>query len=196
LLLTHSRNCIVTRRILPVDEMIRFVAGPDRQVVPDLAQKLPGRGVWTAARCQTVELAVSGNLFARGLKMDIHPSPKLAQEVDALLDRAALGALSMCKKAGVVVSGFNQVENCVRNGKAIMMLHALEAAPDGIRKLSQAVYAVQNSKNVEIAIKQIWTISQLDLALGGHNVVHAAAMSSGAARNLVKRIEKLERYRC
>ena len=42
--LMNERMCIVTRETLPADEMIRFVAGPDGSVVPDLKRTLPGRG--------------------------------------------------------------------------------------------------------------------------------------------------------
>ena len=44
-----ERTCIVTRAVKPVAELIRFVLGPDDQVVPDLKHKLPGRGVWVTA---------------------------------------------------------------------------------------------------------------------------------------------------
>jgi hypothetical protein len=43
------RRCIVTRERLPKERMIRFVVGPDRQIVPDLAARLPGRGIWLSA---------------------------------------------------------------------------------------------------------------------------------------------------
>jgi ribosomal protein L7Ae-like RNA K-turn-binding protein len=35
--------------------MIRFVLGPDRQIVPDLAARLPGRGMWLSASWDVVE---------------------------------------------------------------------------------------------------------------------------------------------
>ena len=39
------RRCVLTRQRLPKERMIRFVVGPDRQIVPDLTAKLPGRGI-------------------------------------------------------------------------------------------------------------------------------------------------------
>ena len=44
-----ERRCIVTGEVQPKAGLIRFVAGPDGQVVPDLAEKLPGRGIWVTA---------------------------------------------------------------------------------------------------------------------------------------------------
>ena len=43
-----ERRCIVTRATGPKEGLIRFVLGPDDEVVPDLAGKLPGRGIWVA----------------------------------------------------------------------------------------------------------------------------------------------------
>jgi uncharacterized protein len=43
------RRCIVTRERLPKERMIRFVVAPDRRIVPDLAGRLPGRGIWLSA---------------------------------------------------------------------------------------------------------------------------------------------------
>ncbi|MEP4104459.1 MAG: DUF448 domain-containing protein, partial [Nitratireductor sp.] len=41
-----ERTCIVTRRTVEPEDLIRFVAGPDMSVVPDLKRNLPGRGCW------------------------------------------------------------------------------------------------------------------------------------------------------
>ena len=50
------RRCIVTRERLPKERMIRFVVGPDRQSVPDLAARLPGRGIWLSASADVLDL--------------------------------------------------------------------------------------------------------------------------------------------
>src|SRR5882724_11710040 len=43
------RTCIVTGEEGTPERMIRFVVGPQGEVVPDLARKLPGRGLWVRA---------------------------------------------------------------------------------------------------------------------------------------------------
>ena len=62
-----ERFCVVTRTVKPVDELIRFVVGPDG-VVPDLKRKLPGRGLWVAADRKSVDAAGTKNLFSRAAK--------------------------------------------------------------------------------------------------------------------------------
>jgi predicted RNA-binding protein YlxR (DUF448 family) len=42
----EERMCALTRAIAPRAELVRFVASPDGEVVPDLKECLPGRGMW------------------------------------------------------------------------------------------------------------------------------------------------------
>jgi predicted RNA-binding protein YlxR (DUF448 family) len=62
------RRCVVTRKELAPDDLLRFVLDPSGAVVPDLARKLPGRGVWVTADKASVAQAVKANAFAKSLK--------------------------------------------------------------------------------------------------------------------------------
>ena len=44
-----ERKCIATGKLHPKNGLIRFVIGPDVQIVPEIAGKLPGRGVYVTA---------------------------------------------------------------------------------------------------------------------------------------------------
>jgi predicted RNA-binding protein YlxR (DUF448 family) len=189
----NPRTCIVTREAGEADELIRFVAGPDGKVVPDLKRKLPGRGVWVSARREMVETAIRKHLFARGLKDDVEAAPTLASDVERLLEGAAISALSIARKAGLVVTGFTKVDSTVRSGKAALLLHATDAADDGVRKLAQAVHSLDEAARPQV--RTIFSSDQMDLALGGNNVVHAAALKGGACETLLARIDQLVRYR-
>ena len=92
----------------PVDELIRFVVGPDGEVVPDVKRKLPGRGLWITANRAAIEQAVKRNVFARGFKRDVRVAADLAEQTERLLERAALDALAIAGKAGLVVGRFRQ----------------------------------------------------------------------------------------
>ena len=54
-----DRTCIVTGATLPRDQLIRIVSGPDGMAVVDLAEKLPGRGVWVSNSADALRQAVS-----------------------------------------------------------------------------------------------------------------------------------------
>jgi len=192
--LVNERTCIVSRKCFAADEMIRFVAGPDGAIVPDLRRNLPGRGVWVLAGHEFVDKAAAKNLFARGLKKNVSVSSLLANEVDALLERSALAGMGFARKAGQCFTGAGKVDGALRTGKAQAIVHAGNAADDGIRKLAGAVYASGQGGNM-VKVFKLFDSDQMGLALGGTNVVHAALIRGGAADSFIKRAETLVRYR-
>jgi predicted RNA-binding protein YlxR (DUF448 family) len=188
-----ERTCTVTRERRAPEELIRFVAGPDGTVVPDIKAKLPGRGVWVTARVEIVEQAVRRQAFARGLKANVKAASGLPAEVGALLERDCLQSLSLANKAGAVVTGFTKVETAIESGKIALILHASDASPDGIRKLAQALrrkFGTEAPPEINL-----FASSQLDLALGRANVVHAALTAESASRAFLARCRRLAVYR-
>lgn len=191
----NDRTCIVTRESGSAENLIRFVLGPDGSVVPDLKGNLPGRGCWVKAERRHVDEAVKRKLFARGLKETVTAQDDLGALVDRLLTKSALGSLALARKSGVVVTGSAKVDSAIRSGSAILVLHALEAAPDGIRKLDQARRAVVHMEGPDIAALSLFTGEEMDLAFGGGNVIHAAVLVGRAASGFVKRARLLRDYR-
>lgn len=190
-----NRLCIATRTVRPVDELIRFVAAPDGRVVPDLKRKLPGRGVWVTATRGALREAVKRKAFARGLKAPVTVPPALPEEVEALLVRTAREGVSLARKAGLVVTGFSKVEAAIAGNGVQALLHASDAAPDGVRKLAQAVRRRHGDHAESIPVLGPLESSELDLALGRSHVIHAALMKGSASRACLARLRALERYR-
>ncbi|WP_173934478.1 RNA-binding protein [Chelativorans sp. Marseille-P2723] len=191
----NDRTCIVTRTARQPDELIRFVAGPDGTVVPDLKHKLPGRGCWVGAERALVEKAAAKNLFARALKMPLNPPPNLAETVDSLMASAALGTLGLARKAGAVALGATKVEAAVRGGKAVAVLHALDAAEDGVRRITSARRAASYAVSAQVPAYRLFSESEMSLALGATNVIHAAVLDRGPGVAALRRIETLAIYR-
>ncbi|MCB1464914.1 MAG: RNA-binding protein [Nitratireductor sp.] len=191
----NPRTCIVTRESGDAEALIRFVADPQGRVVPDLKRKLPGRGVWVKAGRSVVDEAVRKRAFSRGFKRDVSVDDSLGAEIDTLMEKDALGALSMARKAGQIRTGAFKVDQAVRAGETLALLHASDAAPDGVRKLDGAVRALEAAGGEPVLVAAPFTSTQMDLALGGENVVHAAAIKGGAARALIERVVRLQRYR-
>ncbi len=59
-----ERRCIVTGEVTPKEGLIRFVVGPDNQVVPDVLEKLPGRGMWVTATRDALDKAANSGVDA------------------------------------------------------------------------------------------------------------------------------------
>jgi predicted RNA-binding protein YlxR (DUF448 family) len=189
------RRCIVTRAERAPSELIRFVVDPSGAIVPDLARKLPGRGVWVTADMATVAAAAKGQAFAKSLKRRVTVAPDLPRAVEALCVKRVLDALSLANKAGLVTTGFEKVEALLDGGRAAALLHGFDAAADGRRRLDRKFAAIQQDKGQRAPIVDWLTIEQLSLAIGRSNVVHAALKQGGATNRLLREAERLQRYR-
>lgn len=203
-----ERMCAVTRQTRPVAEMIRFVAGPDGRIVPDLKRQLPGRGMWVTAKRDSVETAIKRKAFQRALAGEgeaVTVDPDLADLVDRLLTEAALGTFGLARKAGTVVTGFAKVEAAIGRDSLAGIVHASEAGDDGVAKLSSALARRKRmgghakpadlNEQSEIPVIRSFSGAQLDLALGRSNVIHAALLAGRASDIFIERYTALERYR-
>lgn len=187
------RACALTRVRRPKDELIRFVLGPDATIVPDLKEKLPGRGVWLTAAHDVVAEAAKRNAFARALKTAAKVPEGLAAQVERLLAEAAQSALALANKAGEAVFGNAKVEEALVKGRVLALIHAKEAAEDGCRKLDGKARGIGSESPIP-TIRAL-TADELGLASGRSNVIHAALIQGGAARNVLAAASRLERYR-
>ena len=188
-----ERFCVATRAVRPVEHMIRFVIAPNGEAVADLKQNLPGRGVWVTATRSALDRALKANAFARGFRRDVRLAGDLVPRTERLLENAALDALAVARKAGLVAMGFAQVETALKREAVIALLHAAEAAPDGVKKLDSALKQSRQSRSVRII--RILATGQLDLALGRPNVIHAALLAGRASETFMARLRRLERFR-
>jgi predicted RNA-binding protein YlxR (DUF448 family) len=184
--------CAVTRVRRPEDELLRFVADPNARIVFDLKRKLPGRGVWITASSQAVMRGVKTKAFARSLRAPVSADEDLAQEVQAALASAALGALGLANKAGCVVAGFAKVEAAIRSGKAVSLLHASDAAPGGREKLDR-LYAGVTGNPASRGL-DVFDSSAMSAVLGRANVNHAALLPGGASDAYIRAADRLRRY--
>ncbi|MGA2894394.1 MAG: RNA-binding protein [Xanthobacteraceae bacterium] len=189
----RERLCIVTRTVRPVTDLIRFVAGPNGEAVPDLKRKLPGRGVWVTATQDALGEAIKRKVFARGLKREVRLPADLLSRTEQLLLRAVLDALAIAGKAARVAVGFTKVERALLHDAVAVLLHAAEASSDGVNKLDGVLR--HRSQGGPVAVSRILTSAQLDLALGRPNVIHAALLAGPLTDTFLARLRRLERFR-
>ncbi|SIR08149.1 hypothetical protein SAMN05880590_111169 [Rhizobium sp. RU35A] len=196
-LVVNDRTCIVTREATDPADLIRFVAGPDGQVVPDLKRQLPGRGCWIRAERGLVERAVQRKLFSRALKMEAKASAELVDLVDRLLVADMVGMMNMARKAGQFISGAMKVDAAIRGGEAVGVFHAADAAADGVRKIDQArkAWRLGTEAEEDIPSFRLLTAAEMDELMGQNAFIHAAALAGQAGEGVVKRATKLETYR-
>ena len=195
-----TRLCAVTRRVCDPDRLVRFVAGPEGQIVPDIAAKLPGRGVWLTATRAIVLQAVRQKTFARALKREVMADERLPDLVGELMLERVIARLAMTNKAGLVAAGFTKVDRGLERGLVFALLHASDGAADGIRKLDQKFVHILRELGVAEADRDRRTVrfltsEELSLAMGRANVVHAGLLVGGASKAFLSEAERLLRYR-
>jgi predicted RNA-binding protein YlxR (DUF448 family) len=189
------RLCAVSRTQKHPDDLVRFVLGPEDTIAPDLARRLPGRGVWVDATRSAVTAAARQNVFARSLKKAVAVPEDLPGLVEKLMVKRLREAVSIANKAGLLVTGFTKVQDLMDGGRATVLIHAADAALDGAAKLDRKFKALVGPEAAEAATVNDLTGPELDLAIGRANVVHAAACQGGASQRILQEAKRLRRYR-
>jgi predicted RNA-binding protein YlxR (DUF448 family) len=173
----RERRDIVSGQVTDEAGLIRFVAGPEGFVTPDLARKLPGRGLWVAADRASVETAAKKGLFARAAKAKLVAPPDLADQVESLLKRRLLSGLGLARRAGELTSGFEKVSAAIDAGRAAWLIEASDGAADGRRKL----WGKTRKQAPPTPVFGLFSAEELGLALGAENVIHTAFLAGRAA---------------
>jgi predicted RNA-binding protein YlxR (DUF448 family) len=188
---SRERRDIVSGEVMDEARLVRFVAGPDGAVVPDLARKLPGRGLWVAAERAAVETAAKKGLFSRAAKAKLQAPADLADQVETLLRRRLLSGLGLARRAGDLTSGFEKVSAAIASGKAAWLVEASDGAADGRRKLR----ALARRQSRPPGLIGVFSASELGLALGLENVIHTAFLAGRAADRWTQDVCRLSGFR-
>ncbi|MGH6997364.1 MAG: RNA-binding protein [Phenylobacterium sp.] len=187
----RERRDIVSGQVMDEAALVRFVAGPGGLVVPDLARKLPGRGLWVAADRASVETAVKKGAFSRAAKAKLAASTDLADQVETLLRRRLLDGLGLAKRAGELISGFEKVASTLNAGKAAWLIEASDGAADGRRKILNV--ARKSPKPPQLC--GLFDAEELGLALGAENVIHTAFLAGRGADRWTNDVRRLSGFR-
>ena len=171
------RRCIVTREVLPKESLLRFVIGPAGEVVPDVAGKLPGRGLWVKAERAVLANAIAKNLFAKAARQSVAAPADLVDRTAALLAQRCLELIGLARRAGQALCGFEKVRDALRAERVAVVLAAADGAADGRGKLK----ALAGDR----ATVALFTVAELSAALGRENVVHAALAPGRLAERLI-----------
>ena len=111
-----KRRCIATGQVLETTALVRFVVGPGDEIVPDVAGKLPGRGLWLTASAQAIDLALAKTLFPRAAGRRVRVPSELAAVTERLLAGRALEYLGRARRAGELVLGFERIRSLAGSG--------------------------------------------------------------------------------
>ncbi|MGD1881178.1 MAG: RNA-binding protein [Paracoccaceae bacterium] len=181
-----ERKCIATGKLHPKNGLIRFVIGPDVQIVPDIAGKLPGRGVYVTADKKALKRAVEKKLFARAVRQPVEVQGDLVGEVERQLARRVVDLISLARKSGSAVAGYERVKDWLLKEEAQVLIQASDGSGRGKSKLSTPHYGSYIG----------WlTADELGLAFGRQTVIHGALASGGLTKRVVEEAQRLKGLR-
>ena len=180
------RKCIATGELCPKAELIRFVVGPEGTIVPDVAGKLPGRGIWVRPERAALEQAVKKNLFSRAAKEPVTVPADLVEQVEALIAKRLVDLIALARKSGLAVAGFEKVKDRLARGDVKVLLQSSDGSDRGKTKL----WTPEGARYVG------WlTTEELGRAFGRETVVHAAIGAGGLAPRVVEEAARLKALR-
>jgi predicted RNA-binding protein YlxR (DUF448 family) len=168
-----ERRCIVTRASGPKAGLIRFVIGPEGEVVPDLAGRLPGRGLYVAADRGTLDKAAGKGHFARAAKRPVQVPADLALRIEAGLARRLVDLVALARKAGEAVAGLEKTKAALLSGEAALLVQAADGSARGRAEL--------RPPSGENTLVSCLLAHELGLAFARDSVIHAAMFSGGLA---------------
>lgn len=190
------RRCIASGKVQDKAGMIRFVVGPEQQVVPDIDEALPGRGLWLTADAGLVEKALTKGLFAKAARQGVKPVPDLLALTRRLIRRRALGLIGLARKGGGAIAGFEKVQAALRSGsigraggagqKSVgLWLEASDGSDDGRTKLHALAQALG------VPLVDAFDRSELGAALGREEAVHAVLAAGPLAKQIRREVARL-----
>ena len=181
-----ERKCIATGEVQPKFGLIRFVVGPDQHIVPDVLGKLPGRGIWVSAKYETLAKAVSKSLFSRGVKQAVSVPDTLISDIETQLARRVIDLISLARKSGQAVSGYEKVKDWLSKETARVLIQASDGSARGKSKLSTPYGG---------SFIGWLTADELGLAFGRQTAIHGALASGGLTSRIVEEAARLKGLR-
>ena len=197
-----NRKCVITGRILPPSQMIRFVASDNGEILPDIKACLPGRGAWVVANRGVLEKAFAGKPLLTSLKAK-HLAPDMLGRIEQLLLARAQSQLSMGRKAGVVIGGGGAIK-AYATGKKSHDKKTHDKKQSSVDWLIVAVDASEREAKAMLAATKpnhqcrALTSSEIGMVFGRESLVFAACLVShnhGFSQSLGRALLRLQAIR-
>jgi hypothetical protein len=188
------RRCVVTRDRLPQEQMFRFVVNPDRVLVPDLAGKLPGRGIWLSASGDVIEgrdgtrpgmkARELVRAIARAARGQVQVPPDLRVVLETALVRRIGDFLGLARRAGQAIAGFEKARDWMRSHPTGLVLQAADGSEAERARFRSAVPDT-------VPVLTPLTGADLGRVFGHENVVHVAIAPGRLAASIAMETGRL-----
>lgn len=184
----ERQRCALTGIAALPSALLSFVLDPAGRVVFDLKQNLPvEKRLWLVPHRAVVERAMRERVFA-GLGENAVWDEDLPLRVQMQLERRLLETLSLLRRSGALIGGFEKVGIAIRQDKAVALVQAKDAAEDGRAKLAKL------AGHHHIPVIALLTRGQLAAVTGQENQAHLALLRGGLAAHFMEESRRLAEY--
>jgi len=188
---SNERRCIVTRRSASRDGLIRFVVAPDQTLTPDLAESLPGRGIWVTASGDALSDRSLPRAAARAAKAAVKVDPALAGTIEKLLVARCQSLIGLARRSGAVQTGFEKVRTAILSGGSTLMLAARDSDGRDAKELGRRADALSG----DVRRSKAMTSTELGAAMGRDLQVHLSVADGPLADRLYRDLNRLASVR-
>ena len=182
-----SRRCISSGKIFNKSDMVRFIVDPNNEILPDISEKLPGRGIWVKTEKNALDQAISKNLFLKAANKKVLVRKNLSSLVEDILLKTVLSLISLSRKSGAAINGYEKVKSSLVDGTAKVLIQAKDGSVNQKRKL-RPPSGKENYINC-------LTSKELGEAFGRNYVVHVSLTSGGLSKRVVHEASRLNKLR-
>lgn len=181
------RRCVASGAEHPRGELLRFVVDPADRLVPDIAGRLPGRGIWLSPDRDSFKTARDRKLFQRAARRPLIIEADLDARIEHMLASRCIDLVGLARRAGQAVAGFEKVAEWLRQKQAALILEALDGAEDGRRKLCGLA--------PDIPVAGRLRADELGRAFGRERTVHVALAPGALADKFLTETRRLAGFR-
>jgi hypothetical protein len=181
------RRCLVSAAVRPREHLVRFVISPEGEIMPDVAQRLPGRGFWLSADRDMIDRACAKKAFAKAARAQVTVPGTLADDIERLLVHRCQELIGLARRAKQAVCGYVQTRDWLTRGAAAVLLAARDGSEDQRQKMRGPAGTT--------AVVDALSAEELGAAYGRDRVVHGALAPGKLAIGLLHEARRLEGFR-
>jgi hypothetical protein len=180
------RKCIVSGTTKEKSGLVRFVVGPSDSIFADILEKLPGKGIWVSCDQDALRMASEKGLFSRAARRAVKVPDTLLKDVEQMISNRVVGLLSLARKSGHSVAGYEKVKDWLSKNVAEVLVQSSDGSERGKSKLSTP----RDGSFIG------WLSSEeLGAAFGRQTVIHCALASGGITNRVVHEAQRLKGLR-
>lgn len=186
-----QRSCLGCRTSKDKNLLLRFVQTPEMEILPDLENRLPGRGAYTCIDKRCLAAAIDLRQFRRSFKHEVSvmPAEQFIEYVRQQLHARIIGLIGLANKAGSITGGSSMVIDSLRGKKKPGLVIIASDISEAI-----GVKIIHAAESHHVQHRTAATKDDFGAILGKAPRSAIAVASGGFVAQLVKSIDRYRNF--